>query len=356
MVSIWFFCTFILKSLKNHTSSGTKIRHPPSPPALPIIGHLHLLGSVLGTSLHSLAQRYGPFVQLRMGVSTCYVVSDAEIAREVLKTNEMNFVSRLQFDTTDCNIYEGSGFITAPYNAYWRLMKKLCMTRLLRLISLMSMSTRRLGDGANNEAREIKDLVLQVSLLGGKLSAGNVLGPLAKLDLFGHGRKLRIALDKFDRLVERIIKEHEEKEMKGTVRSEGMDILLEISRDPNAEMKLTKKEIKAFFLVKLINHPKVFKKLRDEINSVVGPNRLVRESDIPNLPYLHTAVEETLRLHPPSPVVLRASIEDCEINGFDKVPNPFRPGLDVGPISCKKRSWPLAATTEKPECCVKRPR
>ncbi|KAH8485611.1 hypothetical protein H0E87_027158 [Populus deltoides] len=337
MVSIWFFCTFILKSLKNHTCSGTKIRHPPSPPALPIIGHLHLLGSVLGTSLHSLAQRYGPFIQLRMGVSTCYVVSDAEIAKEVLKTNEMNFVSRLQFDTTDCNIYEGSGFITAPYNAYWRFMKKLCMTRLLNtsqinqlvhlredemkklvesmisisergescdlrqaimtmtnnVICRMSMSTRCLGDGANNEAREIKDLVLQVSLLGGKLSAGNVLGPLAKLDLFGYGRQLRIALDKFDRLVERIIKEHEEKEMEGTVRSEGMDlmdILLEISRDPNAEMKLTKKEIKAFFLdimmagtdtsaisvqwviAELINHPKVFKKLRDEINSVVGPN------------------------------------------------------------------------------------
>ncbi|KAJ6870558.1 cytochrome P450 93A3-like [Populus alba x Populus x berolinensis] len=156
------------------------------------------------------------------------------------------------------------------------------MTMTNNVICRMSMmSTRCLGDGANNEAREIKDLVLQVSLLGGKLSAGNVLGPLAKLDLFGYGRKLRIALDKFDRLVERIIKEHEEKEMKGTVRSEGMDILLEISRDPNAEM------------------------------------RLVRESDIPNLPYLHTAVEETLRLHPPSPVVLRASIEDCEINGFD---------------------------------------
>ncbi|KAJ6749761.1 hypothetical protein OIU85_000400 [Salix viminalis] len=77
------------------------------------------------------------------------------------------------------------------------------------------------------------------------------MGPLAKLDLFGYGRHLRIALVKFDRLVERIIKEHEEKKMKGTERSEGMDlmdILLEISRDPNVEMKLTKKEIKAFFL------------------------------------------------------------------------------------------------------------
>ena len=70
-------------------------------------------------------------------------------------------------------------------------------------------------------------------------------------------------------------------------------------------------------IAELINHPKVFKKLRGEINSVVGPNRLVRESDIPNLPYLHTVVKETLRLHPPSLVVLRASIEDCEINGFD---------------------------------------
>ncbi|KAJ6304100.1 hypothetical protein OIU77_017892 [Salix suchowensis] len=157
----------------------------------------------------------------------------------------MNIVSRLQFNNTDCNIYEGAGFITAPYNAYWRLMKKLCMTRLLNtsqinqlvhvredemkklvesminiskqgescdlrqaimtmannVICRMSMSTRCLADGATNEAREIKDLALQVSLLGGKLSAGNVKGPLAKLDLFGYGRHLRIALVKFDRLV-----------------------------------------------------------------------------------------------------------------------------------------------------------
>ncbi|KAJ6425834.1 hypothetical protein OIU84_026420 [Salix udensis] len=101
-------------------------------------------------------------------------------------------------------------------------LRQAIMTMTNNVICRMSMSTRCLADGATNEAREIKDLVLQVSLLGGKLSA------------------------------ERIIKEHEEKKMKGTERSEGMDlmdILLEISRDPNAEMKLTKKEIKAFFLV-----------------------------------------------------------------------------------------------------------
>lgn len=51
----------------------------------------------------------------------------------------------------------------------------------------------------------------------------------------------------------------------------------------------------------LINHPKVFKKLRDEINGVVGAgsNRLVQESDVQNLPYLRAVVKEILRLHPP---------------------------------------------------------
>ncbi|KAJ6914401.1 hypothetical protein NC651_016615 [Populus alba x Populus x berolinensis] len=78
----------------------------------------------------------------------------------------------------------------------------------------MAMSTRCVEDDAN-EAKEVKELVNQVVVLGGKLSAGNILGPLAKLDLFGHGRQLRNALEKFDGLVEKIIKEHEDKrEMK----------------------------------------------------------------------------------------------------------------------------------------------
>jgi cytochrome P450 len=90
-------------------------------------------------------------------------------------------------------------------------------------------------------------------VLGGKLSAGNILGPLAKLDLFGHGRQLRNALEKFDRLVEKIIKEHEDqremKDMEGSGWRDLMDILLAISGDSNAEMNLTRKDIKAFFLV-----------------------------------------------------------------------------------------------------------
>lgn len=66
----------------------------------------------------------------------------------------------------------------------------------------------------------------------------------------------------------------------------------------------------------LINHPQVFKKLRQEISSVVGPDRLIKESDVQNLPYLQAVVKETLRLHPPSVTLLRQSNEDCKIDGF----------------------------------------
>lgn len=296
LISSWFLSTILCKSIKNYVHFGTKLRPPPSPPALPIIGNLHLTGSVLSKSLHNLAHKHGPIIQLHLGASTCYVVSDAMIAKEILKTNELNFISRPEFDCSDNNIYRGSGFVTAPYNTYWRFMKKLCMTRLLatsqlnqlvhvreeeimklvdslinisregkscnlkqefitmtnNVICRMAMSTRCVEDDAN-EAKEVKELVNQIVVLGGKLSAGNILGPLAKLDLFGHGRQLRNALEKFDRLVEKIIKEHEDqremKDMEGSGWRDLMDILLAISGDSNAEMNLTRKDIKAFFLV-----------------------------------------------------------------------------------------------------------
>jgi len=65
----------------------------------------------------------------------------------------------------------------------------------------------------------------------------------------------------------------------------------------------------------LMNNPQAFKKLRDEINSVVGPNRLVKESDMPNLPYLRAVIKETLRLHPSAPLIIRECAEDCTVNG-----------------------------------------
>lgn len=125
----------IIKSISTLISKKPLILHPPSPPALPIIGHLHLLSprSPVPNSFQTPAFRYGPLIRLRFASCIAVIISNSTIAQEILKDNEMNFVSRPQFGTsnTDFNIYYGYEFIFSPNGNYWRFMKKLCMTELL---------------------------------------------------------------------------------------------------------------------------------------------------------------------------------------------------------------------------------
>ncbi|XP_059279386.1 cytochrome P450 81C13-like [Lycium ferocissimum] len=68
----------------------------------------------------------------------------------------------------------------------------------------------------------------------------------------------------------------------------------------------------------LLAHPEAFHKLRAEIDSKVGNQRLLDESDLTKLPYLQCVINETLRLYPPVPLLLpHYSLEDCTVGGYD---------------------------------------
>nr|KYP60203.1 Isoflavone 2'-hydroxylase [Cajanus cajan] len=67
----------------------------------------------------------------------------------------------------------------------------------------------------------------------------------------------------------------------------------------------------------LLNNPEVLKKAKDEIDTQIGKDRLVEEQDLSKLPYLQNIISETLRLHPPAPLLLpHESSEDCTIGGY----------------------------------------
>ena len=68
-----------------------------------------------------------------------------------------------------------------------------------------------------------------------------------------------------------------------------------------------------FFL--LGRHPEVQQKVRDELDAALA-GRAPSAEDLPKLPYLRAAIDETLRLYPPVWGMNRRAIEDTVIDGF----------------------------------------
>lgn len=66
----------------------------------------------------------------------------------------------------------------------------------------------------------------------------------------------------------------------------------------------------------LINNPRVLKKAQEEVDQVSQHERLISESDIPNLPYINAIIKETMRLHPPITMLMRKGVLDCVVNGY----------------------------------------
>lgn len=70
-------------------------------------------------------------------------------------------------------------------------------------------------------------------------------------------------------------------------------------------------------LAELINNPLVMTKARQEIDSVVGKNRMVVESDIVKLPYIQAIVKEAMRIHPAGPLLFRESSRSSVVCGYE---------------------------------------
>ncbi|GFS38900.1 cytochrome P450, family 98, subfamily A, polypeptide 3 [Actinidia rufa] len=92
-------------------------------------------------------------------------------------------------------------------------------------------------------------------------------------------------------------------------------------------------------VAELIKNPRVQQKAQEELDRVIGPDRLITESDFPNLPYLQFVAKEALRLHPPTPLMLphRANA-NVKIGGYD-VPKDSSVNVNVWAIGRDPDVW-----------------
>ncbi|XP_057718880.1 cytochrome P450 83B1-like [Arachis stenosperma] len=118
-----------------------------------------------------------------------------------------------------------------------------------------------------------------------------------------------------------------------------IDIFLEMMNDHSLSFDLTLDHIKAVLMNifiagtdpsagttvwamnELLKNPKAMKKLQSEIRGLFGDKDFINEDDIQRLPYLKAVIKETLRMFPPSPLLLpRETIETCNIEGYEIKP------------------------------------
>lgn len=67
----------------------------------------------------------------------------------------------------------------------------------------------------------------------------------------------------------------------------------------------------------LLNNPKCLVKAQTEIHNHIGQNRLLEESDLTELPYIRSIINETLRMYLPAPLLMaHESSEECTVGGF----------------------------------------
>ncbi|KAJ9555982.1 hypothetical protein OSB04_010596 [Centaurea solstitialis] len=70
-------------------------------------------------------------------------------------------------------------------------------------------------------------------------------------------------------------------------------------------------------IAEMINQPRIFDRAMQELDSVVGKDRLVQESDIPNLNYIKACAKEAFRLHPVAPFNLpHVATVDTTVAGY----------------------------------------
>ncbi|CAI0464906.1 unnamed protein product [Linum tenue] len=196
---------------------------------------------------------------------------------------------------------------------------------------------RYYGDGRVDEgAKEFQDIIKEMEALRGSSNLNDYIPILRWVDYGGVEKRMIKLGKKMDGFLQVLVDEQERLRNREGIESKPnlVNVLLSLREtDPEFYTDQTIKGIISTTLTAgtqtsaatlewamslLLNNPKKLEKAFLEMESVVGLERMFEESDIPNLSYLHSIINESHRLFPPAPLLLpHVSSADCKVGGFD---------------------------------------
>ncbi|KAJ8763270.1 hypothetical protein K2173_026171 [Erythroxylum novogranatense] len=352
-----FFFVLLFFTINSKKLANPK-KLPPSPPARPIIGHLHLLKRPVHRALHELSTKYGAILFLRYGsrkvllhlnynCTTMGVSSYGDHWRnlrrlttiELFSTNRLGMFSGIRAEEVrlllkqllgDCSMKEVSKVVDMTAT-----LTELAFNIVMRTIA----GKRYYGKEANHEeAREFQSITREMEELRGSSNINDYLALLRWVDYGGVEERMKALMKEFDRFLQDLVEEHRRaRNVTSATKQQRfltlIDLMLSLKEtEPEFYTDQTIKGVMLSTLTAgtqtsiatmewamslLLNNPEALQKAYAEIDSVVGQNRLLDETDLPKLNYLQNIITETLRLFPPVPLLLpHQSSADCTVGGF----------------------------------------
>ncbi|KAF7838245.1 cytochrome P450 71A1-like [Senna tora] len=379
LLSLFSFALFLLKNRVKTTKSKWNL--PPSPPKLPIIGHLHHHGTLPHRSFRDLSLKHGPLLWLNLARIPALLVSSADFAREIIKNQDAIFANRFQSVSSRTLLYGCKDIAYSSYGESWRHKRKICVLELLSQkrirsfqfirdeeVSEMVGKIRRacvnnccvntsevISTTSNNivsrclirkkfdeEDRSCKfgGLLRKEMMQLAELSMGDLFPWLGWVDfLTGKMGKFKDTFRVLNAFFDEVLADHKKKMKRDDDKKDFVDILLQLQESDMLGFDPEQDDLKAILtdmflggndtssttmewtLTQLMKNPSIMKKAQEEVRRVVGNKSKVEESDINEMKYLKLVVKETLRLHPPAPfLVPRETISHAKLGGYDIPP------------------------------------
>ncbi|XP_042454909.1 alpha-humulene 10-hydroxylase-like [Zingiber officinale] len=391
LVAIFFF--FILRLRRKGVDDDAPL--PTGPRAYPLIGNLHLVArGVPHQTLAELVREHakGPLMRLRLGQVDCFVAANREAAQEIAKHQDLNFAYRPKMTFGQFFAYGNRNVALSPYGDYWKQMRKIYAmemmspSRVKSFFSIREVEYRTLVRdisvaGASGQApvnvssmlistgstivvkcafgnkgeklqRQFLSLVKETLSLITSFAVADMFPSIRFMDsLTGLTYRLGRVHQKLDRMFNEIIALHEadvEDEKKDLIdvllqlRDQGEDITLESIKAVILEVFLAGSETTSttieWAMSEMIRKPETLERAQEEVRRVISGRTKITERDLEKLTYLKMVIKETLRLHPPAPLLLRECKETCLVLGY-KVPAGTRVLINGYGLGRDERYW-----------------
>ncbi|GLT60122.1 hypothetical protein SLA2020_329030 [Shorea laevis] len=376
-----------------------RFKLPPGPRAWPIVGNLYDIKPVRFRCYTEWAREYGPIISVWFGSTLNVIVSNTELAREVLKENDQQLANRHRSRSAARFSRDGKDLIWADYGPHYVKVRKVCTLELFTPKRLEALRPIRedevtaMVESVFNDCTASEKGVLVRKYLGsvafnnitrlafGKrfVNSDGVIEDQGKefKAIVGNGLKLGASLAmaehipwlrwmfpleeeafakhnaRRDHLTRVIMEEHTLARQKSGAKQHFVDALLtlqekyDLSEDTiigllwdmiTAGMDTTAISVE-WAMAELVRNPRVQQKAQEELDRVIGFERVMTEADFSNLPYLQCVTKEAMRLHPPTPLMLPHRAHDnVKIGGYD-IPKGSNVHVNVWAIARDPAVW-----------------